>query len=91
MCEVSVGPLEENQSLIPVEFHLPEGHLTAMERLEGKVEAIQEATKDTKDIKNEIRDLKDEMKDIKDEMKDIKDMIFSLLQHVKARVHVSTE
>merc|ERR1712086_1189329 len=37
------GPLEENQSLIPVEFHSPEGHLTSMERLEGKVEAIQEA------------------------------------------------
>merc|ERR1712194_876426 len=78
-CEAFVGPLEENQSLIPVEFHSPEGHLTSMERLEGKVEAIQEAMKDTKDIK-------DEMKDLKDEMKDIKDMIFSLLQHNKERI-----
>ena len=90
-CEVFVGPLEENQSLIPVEFHSPEGHLTSMERLEGKVEVIQEAMKDTKDIKDEMKDLKDEMKDIKDKMKDIKDMIFSLLQHNKERMHVSTE
>jgi hypothetical protein len=53
-CERFVGPLEENRSLIPVGFHSPEGHLTAMERLEGKVEAIQEEMKEIKDMMGKV-------------------------------------
>ena len=53
-CERFVGPLEENQSLIPVGFHSPEGQLTAMERLEGKVEAIQEEMKEIKDMMGKV-------------------------------------
>jgi hypothetical protein len=39
-CESVIGPLEENQSFIPVAFHWPEGQPTMIERLEQIQRAI---------------------------------------------------
>mmetsp|Transcript_9071 Transcript_9071/g.19640 ORF Transcript_9071/g.19640 Transcript_9071/m.19640 type:complete len:159 (+) Transcript_9071:1-477(+) len=41
VCAPFIGPLEEGQMNIPLELYWPEGQLTLVERLEGKINAVE--------------------------------------------------
>lgn len=74
-CKTFIGPLKEDQSVVPVELSWPEGQPTMLERLEQ----IQVEVKEKDDnVKAEMKEVKEKVDNVQADMKEVKDMMSEL-------------